>query len=99
MKQQAYRDVDESLVVHMMRDTGLLSSKPPEDWNWPVILDWLTGPARHRARLQDPLCERLMRRLLLFYTPSATQYSATPLPGTVCVGVWVPVYVPILGRV
>jgi hypothetical protein len=41
IKYHIYRNVEDTFLMHMLRDTGTLGVKAWDQWNWGVILDFM----------------------------------------------------------
>eukprot|EP01134_Creolimax_fragrantissima_P005860 CFRG5860T1 len=76
LKNITYYNADEAFVNQLIRDTCVLTSANPLTWQWGNILVVIRGPLVNPSRLADSNSQRFIRRLLMYYTPSRTLYSA-----------------------
>jgi len=73
--------MDEKVFFQKVSDTGVLTSKDWEKWNWEAISDLLEGPLNNPTHLTSVLRSgklNIMKNLLKFLKPSTKAFSVLP---------------------
>lgn len=69
------KNADHDVISQAIRESGVLSYKEFDSWNWQIICSILKWPDEELGKLEDEANKKFIRRIVNFFKPTSRKFS------------------------